>query len=355
MTIPPAPKTATPLRILLISDGRPGHFNLSEGIIAALARRRAVEVNRLEVRKPGWVPGAHLSAITNAKVPPHRVLRTIYRISPDLLDRPELIVSAGGNTLAANNAAARITKAPNVFYGSLRRFRPADFALAMTSYAADANAPNRLMWLKPSKLDPDTLVKPSTRDRRDHRPPQTFGLIIGGDAGTVRFADTDWIELLRFIDTCRTEFGGRWIVANSPRTPESISDRLAQLAGSPDSPIARYIDVRTAGAGTLGVLLAQSAAVVCTADSSTMLSEAVWMQRPVIAVAPRDYSLPENETAYRKWLQQNGWTGAMPIAGLTPEKFKSHLARIKPLAENPLDQLADELQRRLPALFVTAP
>lgn len=357
MTVSSAPITAMPLRVFLISDGRPGHFNLSEGIVAAVARRRSVEVTRLEVRKSHWIAGPVLSTFTNAGISPRLILSTVYGIAPNQLGTPGLIVSAGGNTLAANIAAARMTNAPNIFYGSLRRFRPADFALSMTSYASDARTPNRLMWLKPSKLDPDELDTPpgSHGDVDTNATTKTFGLILGGNAGTVNFRNEDWSELLRFISSSDETMGARWIVANAPRTPDDVSDRFAAIAARKNSPIARFIDVRTAGPGTLGILLAQSNAVVCTADSSTMLSETVWMQRPVVAVSPRDFSLPENETTYRSWLEKNGWTVTMPIAALTPEKFATSLARIKPLSRNPLDQLANELQRRLPALFVSAP
>ncbi|MBU1213291.1 MAG: mitochondrial fission ELM1 family protein [Alphaproteobacteria bacterium] len=342
-----------PLRVLLISDGRPGHFNLSEGIVAAVARRRTVEVQRLEVRRPGWTPGWALAALTNAGMSPVRILQSVYGIPADSLGQPQLIVSAGGNTLAANIAAARLTKAPNIFYGSLRRFSPRDFALVMTSYAADVHAQNRLMWLKPSKLDPAAgpPVQSAKPAAANASAPQNLGLIVGGDAGTVHYDRDDWDRLFALLEACSKAWQARWIVANAPRTPDAVSDRLAALASTPDSTIATFIDVRSAGPGTLGLLLGGSRAVVCTADSSTMLSETVWMQRPVVAVAPRDFALPENETAYRDWLEKNGWSRQMPIDGLTPEILSAALAGIVPLADNPLDRLADELHRRLPTLF----
>ncbi|KUO67606.1 MAG: hypothetical protein APF80_12685 [Alphaproteobacteria bacterium BRH_c36] len=344
---------AAPLRVLLISDGRPGHFNLSEGIVAAVARRRPVEVHRLDVRRPRWIPGWTMAVLTNAGISPVRLLQSLYGITEEGLGQPQLIVSAGGNTLSASIAAARLTKAPNIFYGSLRRFAPRDFALVMTSYAADANAPNRLMWLKPSKLDPaDHPCATNSRSAAiSATAPQNLGLIVGGDAGTVRYTGDDWDKLMGLLEACSKAWGSRWIVANAPRTPEAVSNRLAAQTSRPDSPIANFIDVRSAGPGTLDLLLGGSQAVVCTADSSTMLSETVWMQRPVVAVAPRDFALPENETAYRDWLEKNGWSRQMPIDSLTPGTLSAALARIVPIAHNPLDQLAAELQKRLPGLF----
>lgn len=351
MNIAMTSQQTAPLQVLLISDGRPGHYNLSEGIIAAIARRRTLDVKRLEVRKPTWIPGAALSALTNARLPADRILKTVYAVDHGQLGRPDLIVSAGGNTLAANIAAARMTKAPNIFYGSLRRFRPSDFALVMTSYQADANAPNRLMWLKPSSLDPDASAAVEPADHGDG--PAPLGLIVGGDSGTIRYAERDWSQLIAFVCASHERTGIKWILANSPRTPDAVSARLSALSASENSPLAQFIDVRSAGPGTLGPLLAQSQAIVCTADSSTMLSEAVWMRQQVVAVEPRDFQLPANEQSYRDWLTANGWLRQLPISALEDPGAMAHaMQQVEPQQANPLDKLAAELQRRLPELFI---
>ena len=336
-----------PLSILLISDGRPGHYNLSEGIIAAVSRLRPVLVSRLEVQRPGWLPARVLSTLVNLGMGPERILGWVFGVDPGRLGHVDLIVSAGGNTLAANIAAAEITGAANLFYGSLRRYQVEDFALVMSSYAAQIGEPNQVMTLKPSKLDPDEVDEGS---HDSHETGRTLGLIIGGNSGTVRFEEADWDRLLDFVQATGTA-GVHWIVANAPRSPQAVSDRLVEMTASEQSPIKEFIDVRTAGSGTLGILLARSEAVVCTADSSTMLSETVWMRRPVVAVSPKAFSLPAKEADYRAWLSKSGWTRQMPIEALTPETLAVALDEIVVLDNNPLDSLAALLEERLPQLL----
>ena len=41
----------TALRILLLSDGRPGHYHLAEGVCAALQRLRPVEVVTVAIKR----------------------------------------------------------------------------------------------------------------------------------------------------------------------------------------------------------------------------------------------------------------------------------------------------------------
>ncbi len=342
-----SPSSNKPVCVLLLSDGRPGHYNLAEGIVASVSRLKPIEVTRLEVRRPAWLPARVLSTLVNHGFPPERILGWVYGIDTDALGHVDLIVSAGGNTLAANIAAAEITGAANVFYGSLRRYKAEDFALVMTSYASQAAEPNQVMTLKPSKLDPDG---PIICRADSHETAPTLGLIIGGNSGTVRFGEADWERLFAFVQACGKS-GMQWIVANAPRTPDKTSDRIAEIRAAADSPITQFIDVRSTGSGTLVALLARAEAVVCTADSSTMLSETVWMRRPVVSVSPRAFSLPGNEADYRAWLSKNGWTRQMPIEALTPETLRAALNEITVLDSNPLDTLAALLEERLPQLF----
>lgn len=82
-----------------------------------------------------------------------------------------------------------------------------------------------------------------------------------------------------------------------------------------------------------------------------MISEAVSARLPVVGVAPARHRFTDEETLYRDFLMQNGWSRVVPLAKLTPETFAKALSEIEPLHENPLDALAAKLKERLPELF----
>ena len=63
--------------------------------------------------------------------------------------------------------------------------------------------------------------------------------------------------------------------------------------------VARFIDYRTAGPGTLPEVFATAEVIVCTEDSSTMISEAVSARLPVVGVAPAAHRFTDEEEAYR--------------------------------------------------------
>jgi len=344
-----------PLKALLIADNRPGHVALAEGILAAIARRRDLNIVRLDVQRPRYVPARLLSALTNRHTDPATILRRVYGVAPASLPKAGLIVSAGGDTLAANIACARLLGgAPNLFYGSLRRFKPEDFTLVLNSYARYADHPKYLVTLKPNKLDPDDVgVVPFDLSK----PLQTAGLLLGGDTPTMNFDAAAWQRIADFVSATCAGHGTRWIISNSRRTPAAASDLFAALAtgshgpGGASSPVERFIDVRQGGSGTLRALFAASQAIAVTADSSSMLSEAIWARRPVIALSPDPSGLPADEQDYRNFLIAKGWTGTIALQDLSPQGWHEALARQTPLAGNPLDLLADDLNRRLPHLF----
>ena len=72
---------------------------------------------------------------------PPRMLRMAYRIDAEALPKPDLVVSAGGETQMPNICVTRFLGTPNIFCGSLLRglgpaeFQPGDFLLTATPKA----------------------------------------------------------------------------------------------------------------------------------------------------------------------------------------------------------------------------
>ena len=131
------------------------------------------------------------------------------------------------------------------------------------------------------------------------RHPKLAGLLIGGNAGPFRYRREEWERLLAFIAEISKAWGTRWLISTSRRTPDYVADRIAELAKD-ESVVARFIDYRTAGPGTLPEIFATAEIIVCTEDSSTMISEAVSARLPVVGVAPAAHRFTDEEQDYRE-------------------------------------------------------
>jgi hypothetical protein len=241
---------------------------------------------------------------------------------------------------------------PSIFCGSLLRgLGPENFSLIISSYDRDAASDRHMVVLKPSSIDPDALGRPRSVPRYGpERHPALAGLLIGGNAGPFRHRRKEWERLLAVVAGISKAWGTRWLVSTSRRTPDYVADRIAELAKD-ESVIARFVDYRTQGPGTLPEIFARAEVIVCTEDSSTMISEAVSARLPVVGVAPRAHRFTDEEQDYRSFLLRNGWCRVLPIAELTPDALARALSEIEPMQENPLDALAAKLKERLPQLF----
>ncbi len=339
-----------PLKILILADDRPGHYHLAEGVAAAIARRRpvAIEIRRIKERR--LLRGRIGATFLAAGISPTIVLRLGYGIEAGALGRHDVVVSAGGDTLNANVAVARCLGIPNIFCGTLRRHAPDALALVISSYARHAGLPRHLVALKPNGMDPDTLGR-NRPVLMPGKPPKIAGLLVGGDSGLFRYTQAEWQQLPAFLIASHRALGTRWIVSTSRRSPDLVADALTALARRADGPIAELIDFRIAGPGTLPGLLARVEAILCTEDSSTMLSEAVCARLPVVGVAPAEHAFKDEEREYRDFMLRQGWCRFLALAALTPETFATALGEVRPLAENHLDRLAGDIAQRLPELF----
>ncbi len=147
----------TSIAILILSDGKPGHYHLADGVAAAIGRRRGVDVRRIDVRRRKVAPARVQAAALRAGVSPATVLRLAYGLSSHALAPAQVVISAGGDTLGATVAAARLLGARSIFCGTLRHFAPDDLSLVVSSYERHRHLPRHLVTLKPNGLDPDTL------------------------------------------------------------------------------------------------------------------------------------------------------------------------------------------------------
>ena len=340
------------LRILHFSDGRPGHYHLAEGVIAALGRLRDVKTDTLLVKRRRMVPVRYLRMLaTVERCAPDQLLKIGYGLDAGELPSVDLVISSGGETLPVNLAAKRLLNAQNIFIGSRRGVSEEEFSLIVSSYERHANLPRHLVTLKPSALDPDEIGRPEKVPAFSmDNPPKLAGLLVGGDSGLFKYKDEEWHALFAFTREVSRAWGMRWLVSTSRRTSPHIAQAALDLAKD-EAVVADFIDYKMAGPGTLTKIFSAADIIMCSEDSSSMISEAVWARLPVVGVAPAHHAFKPEEREYRQLLKHNDWCRFLPIARLNMKRFSNMLGEIEPLAENPLDRLANELKSRLPDLL----
>lgn len=346
--------TRPPLTALLLSDGKPGHYRQAEGVIAAMARLRPVTTVRLELRRRRLVATRTLQHLFNLGMPAAALLRLGYGLRASDLPAADIVVSGGGETLAANVTAAKLLDVPNVFCGSLRRLAPENFSLTIAQPETAPLAPNQLAVLAPS---PTVVPRPAgaaagsqTRFGRDN-PPRRVGVLIGGNSGEFTYSNDEWVRLGGFLREAHAAHGIAWIATTSRRSGDFVGDMLAVMAGDPACGLVKFVDFRAAGPGTVADIFGEAEAILCTDNSNAMVQEAIGACLPVVAVRPKVYALDPRDIGFHDHLTRQGWYRAVAIADLTPELFLRSLEEIVPRTTSQVDELAAGLRQRLPELF----
>lgn len=331
--------------ILILADARPGHFRQSEGLADAIARRQAVRVRRLEVRPRPVLKGTLLRLAVRAHVPAGWLLRLAIGLSPADLGRPDLVVSAGSDTLAANVLARRLTGAANLFIGTIRDLPERDFAAVLTTFPSHGRRPRHVLAAKPTVVDPDRLRAPRPLADAGDLAGAVLAVLVGGPTPSHRWSAADWTALAALLSAVAAEAGVRLRITTSRRTPPEAVAALRPLAATG---VAEIVAVYGEAPGVpLDTFFAADALLV-TDDSATMVFEAVAARRPVVTLLPSDRRPTKDDEAFEH-LVAEGLIRRLPAVAATPQSLAEAIVAVRPLGAHPAEPLLAALAPTLAA------
>lgn len=336
--------------VWVLSDGRPGHYNVSKGVLKALGLKYSVDVQWLEVRLRLGMTRTLLRMLLNSTKGsiPFWVIRLFYHL-PGLPDsKPDIIVSAGGKTSFLNALLARRFDCSNIFAGSLRGLSARCFSAFITLEKIPDADNNIVVNLAPSTFDyrDIKLAGENYRKERGLEKENLWVMVIGGTGAGYVYDEEDWLCLSLAMNQFSQKYGVKWLLTTSSRTGKSVeeylgnkipADILADAVWYGSKP--RKVMMSFLGAGSL---------IFCTEDSMTMLTESLMSGAPVISIAPKVHK--EN----KRYLNQLNRLESMNILKRTTFQSLSSLDIAKVVAgSNPVDKdLSAELIAKLEKYLV---
>lgn len=294
----------------VVTDGKPGMEQQCRGLAEALGL--AHEIKRIQVTKPWrWLPPAWVAE------PLARLGPKGDRLAPPF---PRVLIASGRQTVAS---AMAIRRAGATFTIQIQNpvVDPAAFDLVVTPQHDRLRAANVITTLGAMNLVTDRRLAAAAARWRGHfaaLPRPLVAVLLGGDNKVYRLTPLRMRRLARQLrDLCEREGAGLAITtsrrtgaANTAVLREELADAPAMVwDGAGDNP---YFG-----------MLALADAIVVTADSVNMVTEAAGAGKPVL-VAPLD----GGSAKFRRF------HAAMQAAGYT-RPFDGTLARwdSRPLRE----------------------
>lgn len=335
------------MRILILSNGIAAHDRSSLGVLSALQRHRAVDVQVLSIRPTRRLHN-HLERLIAGVLPFGFVWHNFYQIkgrsivlralpAAEAIPQPpvDLIISTGRNTSAANIALARQRDAKNIYFGGPRW--PSDRFYTLLLSPRYRNRRRHIGYTpRPSELDCTTL--PAARRLAPDVGERRAALLFGGQSRHFHYTNAD-MELLaaRLAEIARELPWLKWTLSDSRRTPKDAFDLL--LKRLRDAHV-RVEVVRFAKAGPLSNAFAfRSDLVLSTADSMSMMSESVAAARPTGVLMADRYKTPPGDAKEIAAMLADRRVFSLTFSELTSARLLAGASEVETLRDSQLDVL----------------
>lgn len=288
-----------PFRLLILSDGRPGHLNQSIGIAEALSgmvelERVVVEIRhksklrddllRVFMRAMGWAPMP--ARLVKSALSWSLTRESFGRLPLD--GRFDLILSTGSSAAPVNLLLGKLLGAP-----SAASLRPSPTGIAWFDLVV---LPKHL-WPRiprgnvykaigvPNKVTPERLDRLRERLMAEMGlpPKPRIGVLLGGEERYNRISARTAAGLVRELRRLLDELDGELALTTSRRTPPEV-EGIVEEAFEGDERCRMLVLVgrgRTVEDAVLKIL-AISELVVVTEDSMSMVSEAASSGKRVV-------------------------------------------------------------------------
>lgn len=215
------------------------------------------------------------------------VLKLCYKLGETPPEKPDLIISAGGNTLFANVAMARIYNSPNIFSGTTKGYDHTLLRLIFTVRPLADSRNNVVLELPPANVE----LLPADAHVQEGR---FYALLVGGEGAGYQYTESDWLNLAGALGEIAKEERIRWLLTTSRRTGEKAEKSLRTAL--PTDCCEQAVWYATNPEKVVKKFLSRCEAVFCTEDSLTMIAEAIYAHKPVITLQP-DTMVPERNDA----------------------------------------------------------
>ena len=291
------------MKIVILSDNKPGHYKQSLGIVEKLPESETEWVT-VEFRRKWRDNLLRIFMCIFGGMPlPTSLIQTLLRwsLTPEAynaltdLRTADIILSTGSSVASVNLLLGRILDAKTV---TCRRPSPVgtryfDLAiLPMFSWHGKKHKDNVCKTVGvPNPISPDALNAEQQRLMQALNLPDCprIGLLIGGTDRHETITAADAGQLSEICKAATTEMNAQILVTTSRRTPIDVTAHLtATLKHRTWCPIFIEPDTPSALANPYQAILALSDLLIVTADSFSMVCEAASSGHPVIVLILSD-------------------------------------------------------------------
>ena len=274
------------MKVAILSDDRPGHFNQSKGVVNLISEDIDLEYtvfsSKLKLhflRSPLKLYQKFLAKNFN-KDNAKKIIKIFQHV--DLKDF-DLLISSGGNTIYHSAALSNLFEIKNIHIGSIKDINLTNFEAHITTDAAIDSPNNIVTDLAPTRFKPD--IKEKSKSNK-------VLFLLGGKGAGYLYDKSDWKNLINNIKDFVEIKNISPIIVTSRRT-NKIHESLIFDEINTISDVASVWFHKTGENADLNSIFKMVDAIYVSEDSSTMTTEAISSGLPVFTLYPKSFNPSE--------------------------------------------------------------
>lgn len=274
--------------IILITDGKPGHENISRGIIDTINRHYEVNIIIVNAKLRSSIFKRFITMLLNKSSiwQEKKLFIDIFYKNNDLPQKLQydLIVSTGGATSFLNVMLSQYFKCPNIYCSSLRGLKYTLFTHLVS--IDDHHYPNEIIVdTAPLVLDYNPIkVNEFKHQYGILETDSIWSVLIGGPTKDYPFSNDDFEKMILNIIKLARLHQSKLCITTSRRTPRSIETKLYTIFENENDLIKKYVLYNQNPEKVMRMFLAVSDKIFSTEDSGSMITEAVLSKKPVYTI-----------------------------------------------------------------------
>ncbi|MAD05979.1 MAG: hypothetical protein CMP86_01055 [Gammaproteobacteria bacterium] len=306
-----------PLNALFLTDGVLSHTHQSRGLLRTISSSVALSIQDFSVQMhSNWMRGFLRKALTMTSDESLSWAAHCFNWPACDYQKPELIVSAGSETMLVNAVLARRYHCDNLFIGGQNGVRAEWFNAVLTLDAPIL--PNAIaMSLPPSRLTPDVVndAYAAYQAEGGSHKGACWAMILGGNGGGCHYANTDWQMLIDGMNQLAKSHKIKWLILTTRLTSGHVQERLRRDLK------ASYVEsISTYGLGLddpLLLLAARAERIYCSVEHLPILFDSIASGKPTLALLPERDSLNQRVHHLLKLLCQERFLSVLKIHELS--------------------------------------
>jgi hypothetical protein len=290
----------SPLNVLMLSDGIPGHYNQSLGLVDKLKSRYQCNLAVLNVKLRAKFITRHILPRLIHHQFSHKLISLFYHIDSQI-PSPDLILSTGGNTAFINASLAKNLNIPNIFIGSRRRMYSHDFSAHLTITPTN-QANNIVMQVPPSQNNPTELATEGRKLREAlgySQDKKLFLLALGGNGVGYEYDDESCKQIAELINTLSMQHNCQWLLTTSRRTGKELEHRLKHYLKH--ELLIDCVWWHESPRKVMKAYLGAADQIFVSIDSMSMISESIGTGKPTTLLEP---NISNPDLRYQKSIEK---------------------------------------------------